>query len=223
MSNVMESNKPKFSKMSLRFVIPLVLFYLIVGALLIWLNEQATTIASYVLAVILAALGFWFIFSYFRSDLEKRTAGTDLASGLISLLSGVVLALSPTSLKEILPAVWGLSLVFGGFLKIQYAFDEKSVGVKRWWIMLIFAALSLAIGTLALLRANVFGGSIGNPIIGIFMIAEAVLDIVTFFLIKSGLKKQTSANEDAKLSETAAEPDQEEGPAPQQDESPAGQ
>lgn len=223
MSNVMESNKPKFSKMSLRFVIPLVLFYLIVGALLIWLNEQATTIASYVLAVILAALGFWFIFSYFRSDLEKRTAGTDLAFGLISLLSGVVLALSPTSLKEILPAVWGLSLVFGGFLKIQYAFDEKSVGVKRWWIMLIFAALSLAIGTLALLRANVFGGSIGNPIIGIFMIAEAVLDIVTFFLIKSGLKKQTSANEDAKLSETAAEPDQEEGPAPQQDESPAGQ
>ena len=223
MSNVMESNKPKFSKMSLRFVIPLVLFYLIVGALLIWLNEQATTIASYVLAVILAALGFWFIFSYFRSDLEKRTAGTDLAFGLISLLSGVVLALSPTSLKEILPAVWGLSLVFGGFLKIQYAFDEKSVGVKRWWIMLIFAALSLAIGTLALLRANVFGGSIGNPIIGIFMIAEAVLDIVTFFLIKSGLKKQTSANEDTKLSETAAEPDQEEGPAPQQDESPAGQ
>ena len=86
MSNVMESNKPKFSKMSLRFVIPLVLFYLIVGALLIWLNEQATTIASYVLAVILAALGFWFIFSYFRSDLEKRTAGTDLAFGLISLL-----------------------------------------------------------------------------------------------------------------------------------------
>lgn len=223
MSNVMESNKPKFSKMSLRFVIPLVLFYLIVGALLIWLNEQATTIASYVLAVILAALGFWFIFSYFRSDLEKRTAGTDLAFGLISLLSGVVLALSPTSLKEILPAVWGLSLVFGGFLKIQYAFDEKSVGVKRWWIMLIFAALSLAIGTLALLRANVFGGSIGNPIIGIFMIAEAVLDIVTFFLIKSGLKKQTSANEAAELSETAAEPDQEEGPAPQQDESPAGQ
>ncbi len=223
MSNVMESNKPKFSKMSLRFVIPLVLFYLIVGALLIWLNEQATTIASYVLAVILAALGFWFIFSYFRSDLEKRTAGTDLAFGLISLLSGVVLALSPTSLKEILPAVWGLSLVFGGFLKIQYAFDEKSVGVKRWWIMLIFAALSLAIGTLALLRANVFGGSIGNPIIGIFMIAEAVLDIVTFFLIKSGLKKQTSVNEAAELSETAAEPDQEEGPAPQQDESPAGQ
>ena len=154
---------------------------------------------------------------------EKRTAGTDLAFGLISLLSGVVLALSPTSLKEILPAVWGLSLVFGGFLKIQYAFDEKSVGVKRWWIMLIFAALSLAIGTLALLRANVFGGSIGNPIIGIFMIAEAVLDIVTFFLIKSGLKKQTSANEAAELSETAAEPDQEEGPAPQQDESPAGQ
>ena len=167
-----EGKKPA-DKMSLHFVLPMVLFYLIVGALLIWLKGQVTTIASYVLAALLMIGGGWLSVRYFRSTVEERVAGKDLAFGLIVLLAGIVLAVSPNSLKDILPSIWGLSLVFGGFLKIQYAFDEKIVGVKRWWIMLIFAAVSL--------------------IIGIFMIGEAVLDLVTYFLISRGMKKQQAA------------------------------
>ena len=116
-----EGKKPA-DKMSLRFVLPMVLFYVIVGALLIWLRDQVTTIASYVLAVLLMVCGVWLIVRYFRSSVEERVAGKDLAFGLILLLAGIVLALSPASLQGILPAIWGLSLVFGGFLKIQYAF-----------------------------------------------------------------------------------------------------
>ena len=189
-----EGKKPA-DKMSLHFVLPMVLFYLIVGALLIWLKGQVTTIASYVLAALLMIGGGWLGVRYFRSTVEERVAGKDLAFGLIVLLAGIVLAVSPNSLKDILPSIWGLSLVFGGFLKIQYAFDEKIVGVKRWWIMLIFAAVSLIIGTLALLGSRVFSGGDDQTlfIIGIFMIGEAVLDLVTYFLISRGMKKQQAA------------------------------
>ena len=94
-------------------------------------------------------------------------------------------------MEEVFPKIWGLSLVFGAFLKIQYAFDEKSVGVNRWWIMLIFAAVSLAIGVLALLEDQVFGDN-QHLIIGIFMLGEAVLDLVTYLLLSRGMKKQNS-------------------------------
>ena len=149
----------KFDKMSLGFVIPMVLFYFVVGLLLILEQNLVTEIYAWVLAGGLVIAGAWMIIRYLRSSVQQRLAGLDLADGLIMLLTGILLALSPQDMEELFPKVWGLSLVFGGFLKIQYAFDEKSVGVNRWWMMLIFAAVSLAIGVLALLNKNIFGDS----------------------------------------------------------------
>ena len=117
-----------------------------------------------------------------------------MALGLVLLLAGVLLICSPDDMKEVFPKIWGLSLIFGGFLKIQYAFDEKSVGVGKWWMMLIFAGISLAIGILALLNETVFGDN-QHLIIGIFMSAEAVLDLVTYFLLNHGMKKQNEPHE----------------------------
>ena len=179
----------KLDKMSMRFVLPLVLFYFIIGLLLILLEDLVTDVAAYALAAGLVVIGGWLLIRYFRSDIDERLAGMDFAAGLILLLAGVLLILSPDDMQEVFPKIWALSLIFGCFLKIQYAFDEKTVGMNRWWIMLIFAAVSLAIGVLALLNKKVLGD---NPhlVIGIFMIGEAVLDLVTYFLLQHGKKKQ---------------------------------
>ena len=194
----------KLNKMSLNFVLPLVLFYTLVGLLLIFLDELVTNISAWALAAGLVIGGAWLIIRYLRSKPEKRLAGADLAVGLALLLAGVLLICSPEDMKEVFPKIWGLSLVFGGFLKIQYAFDEKSVGVNRWWIMLIFAAFSLAIGVLALLNKEVFGEN-QHLVIGIFMLGEAVLDLVTYFLLKHGMKKMNRPEEEEEP-EIPAEP-----------------
>ena len=199
----MKNKSNKSDKMSLRFVIPLVLFFLGVGALLIWLESMVTIIASYALSAVMLVCGVWLLIRYLRSDPEARIAGKDLALGLILVLAGVLLVFNPTDMDRIFPRLWGLSLVFGGFLKIQYAFDEKTVGVKRWWLMLVFAAVSLIIGILALLSESFFGTN-QNLIIGIFMLGEAILDLVTFFLIKHGLKKMNAEKEAILLAAQAA-------------------
>ncbi len=175
-------------KTSLQFIIPLVLFYLICGILLIWLDSVVIDVASYVLSVFLGGFGIWLLIRYIRSDTATRVAKTDLALGLGMLFCGIMIAFNPVYLSTVFPAIWALSLIFGGFLKIQFAFDEKCVQINRWWLMLIFAAVSLVIGTLAFLRPA-FLGENQNLIIGIMMLAEAVLDVVTFILIHSGMKK----------------------------------
>ena len=72
--------------------------------------------------------------------------------------------------------------------------------------MLIFAAVSLTIGILALLNKSIFGGS-QHLVVGIFMIGEAALDLVTYFLLNNGMKKQNELKEmPATAPETAAEP-----------------
>ena len=187
--------RKKIDKMSLRFVVPLVLFYAVVGLLLILLKDLVTDVAAWALAAGLVIIGGWLLLRYFRSDIRERLAGMDFAGGLVLLLAGILLICSPGDMKEVFPKVWGLSLIFGGFLKIQYAFDEKSVGVGNWWIMLILSAVSLTIGILALLNKQVFGDS-QHLVIGIFMLAEAVLDLATYFLLNHGLKKnETSETE----------------------------
>jgi uncharacterized membrane protein HdeD (DUF308 family) len=111
--------------------------------------------------------------------------------GLVVLLGGILLMTSPTDMEDVFPKIWGLSLIFGGFLKVQYAFDEKTLDINRWWIMLIFAAASLIIGILALMNETIFGDN-QHLAIGIFMIGEAILDTVTYILLLNGKKRQTA-------------------------------
>ncbi len=167
-----------------------ILFCLVCGLLLIFFGNLALRITAYVLAGVMILCGVWSGIVYLRSDPVRRITESRLATGLILLVAGTLLAFNPNYLEDILPFIWGLALLFGGFLKIQYAFDEKSVQVKKWWIMLLFAAFSLIVGIIALLNPA-FLGENRNLVIGILLVLEAVLDITVFFLLRHALKKSS--------------------------------
>ena len=80
--------------------------------------------------------------------------------------------------------------------------------VHRWWIMLIFAAVSLIIGILSLSSHALLGNAL---VIGIFMLGEAVLDLVTFFLLTRGMKRQSAP---APVPQAAPAPVPQAAPAP---------
>ena len=167
-----------------------ILFCLVCGLLLIFFGNLALRITAYVLAGVMILCGVWSGIVYLRSDPVRRITESRLATGLILLVAGTLLAFNPNYLEDILPFIWGLALLFGGFLKIQYAFDEKSVQVKKWWIMLLFAAFSLIVGIIALLNPAFLGAN-RNLVIGILLVLEAVLDITVFFLLRHALKKSS--------------------------------
>ena len=166
-----------------------IVFYLIFGFVLIFLKEKAITICGYVLAVILILFGGYEMFTYISSPAIRKVTESRLAVSLISLLAGGMLAFNPQYLEKALPIVWGLFLLFGAFIKIQYAFDQLSLKISKWWIMLIFAAVSLAIGILTLVSRNSNLTDQDYLFIGIMLILEAILDVVVFFLKNHALKK----------------------------------
>ena len=183
-------NDPE-SSTALSMILPIV-FCLVCGVLLILFGSLALRITSCVLAGVMLLCGIWSIIAYIKSNPVKRIYESRLATGLILLVAGTLLAFNPDYLEDFLPFIWGLALLFGCFLKIQYAFDEKSVQVPKWWIMLIFAAFSLIIGILSLLNPA-FLGENRNLIIGILLVLEAVLDITVYFLLRHALKKYMEA------------------------------
>lgn len=168
-----------------------IIFCLVCGVLLILFGNLALRITAYVLAGVMLLCGVWSIIVYIRSTPVRRITESRLATGLILLVAGSLLAFNPNYLEDILPFIWGLALLFGAFLKIQYAFDEKSVNVSKWWIMLILAAFSVVIGVLSLLNPA-FLGENRNLLIGILLVLEAVLDITVYFLLRHALKKHNS-------------------------------
>ena len=190
--NLFNRKKSKPDAMTARSIIPPTLFCLVCGLLLILFGGQALRITAYVLAGVMIFWGIWSVIAYIRSSPLQRIVETRLATGLILLVAGTLLAFNPDYLDNSMVYIWGLALHFGGFLKVQYAFDEKSVHVKKWWIMLIFAAFSIIIGILALLNPAFLGES-RNLVIGILLVLEAVLDITVYFLLRHALKKSAEA------------------------------
>jgi len=166
-----------------------IIFYLAFGFVLIFLKDQAIEICGYVLAGLLLLFAGYQLFIYISSPAIRKVTESRLAYGLISLLTGGLLLFNPRYLETALPLVWGLFLLFGAFIKIQYAFDQLSLKVSRWWIMLIFAAISMVIGILTLTNRTVEMDQQKYIFIGIMLILEAVLDIVVFFLKNHALKR----------------------------------
>jgi len=163
-------------------------FFMIFGILLILLKSLVLQITTYIIGAGLCLQGGWLCWDYFHADLKRRLMEPRLAAGLISLVIGVMLLFSPNFLNDILPFLWGLALLFSSFLKIQYAFDERSAMVNRWWIMLVLAAVSVAGGILSLTRPGFFGEN-AEMIIGIMLIVEAGLDIAVYVLLSKAMNR----------------------------------
>ena len=214
-----------------RYMILPIVFCLVCGVLLILFGNLALRITAYVLAGVMLVCGIWSVITYIRSKPMQRITESRLATGLILLVAGTLLAFNPNYLEDFLPFIWGLALLFGAFVKIQYAFDEKALKISRWWVMLIFAAFSLIVGILSLLKDGLFGESV-HIVVGILLIAEAVLDTVVFFLLRNALKKnlrpevhlngESAPEPPAALQEPAPQETTPQDPAPQEEPAPEG-
>ncbi len=175
-------------------------FDLLFGLLLVLLKDTALMIAAYVLSAFLVICGIYQVIVYLHSPVMRKIVESRLAAGMILLLSGTMLVFNPAFLQEIFPVIWGLSLLAGAFLKIQYAFDQLQLKITRWWIMLVFASLSLVIGILAMLRPD-FLGENKEFVIGLMLIFEAVLDIVVLFMMNRAMKKNFNIPHSTELNE----------------------
>ena len=158
-----------------------ILFYLICGLLLLLMPNLALSIANVALAILLCAVGVRSIVSYLRGSILDGVMGLQLAAGLVALFN-------PLFLAELLPFVWGVALLVGGFGKVQMAADLKRIGDRFWWYALIAALLSFVLGALAITRP-VFIAAVLTQFVGASLLVEGVLDLVSFLTLNKRIKK----------------------------------
>ncbi|MDD3335744.1 MAG: DUF308 domain-containing protein [Eubacteriales bacterium] len=173
-----------------------IVFYAVCGLLLILLPEQALAIANYGIAALLAVAGIICVINYMRDSVLAGMLGIRLALGLVLICFSVLMFCYPTFLATILPAIWGLSMLAGGFGKVQMAVDLKRIGDKRWWVMLIGAAVSFVLGVMCLANPIYIAQTI-FLFIGICLVAEAALDLAAYLMIRVRIRQYRKAMSEA--------------------------
>ena len=166
-----------------------IIFYAVCGLLLLLLPSEALAIANYAIAALLLVMGVACIVGYCRGSVIIGRFGFLLAVGMVLVTLAVVMFCYPTLLASLLPVIWGTSLLIGGFGKIQFAAD-----LRRWWTLLLGALLSFALGILCLANPIYIAQTI-FVFIGICLLAEAVLDLVTLLMVRRHLRRFEKAME----------------------------
>ena len=102
--------------------------------------------------------------------------------------AGVFLLMRPEIIVGFLPVLLGIAIVIAGAVKIQQSMDLLRAGYRRWWLVLLLAALALAAGVVLLINPFEAASTL-VLMIGIVLIYNGVTDLWTISRVSGRLRQ----------------------------------
>lgn len=119
---------------------------IILGIVLMVYPDTSLTLVCQAVGVIVLVTGIGFIISHIRGGLFSLFYKLDLILGLLFLILGVYILMNPWGLLSIIPVVFGVLLIYHGISDLGQAMELRKYEADRWWISVIIAAITLALG-----------------------------------------------------------------------------
>lgn len=168
------------------FILLMSLIETVIGILLLVNPVGFTSGIIVTLGIILAVTGLGKVVQYFRSDAEEAAQNGSLTKGILLVIFGLFCALKSEWFIATFPVItvfYGVLILVTGVSKFQRAVDMVRAKRKYWLIALTGALLTLIFAILII--SNPFASTaVFWAFIGIVLIVEAIMDIVTFVLVK---------------------------------------
>ncbi len=159
---------------------------IIIGILLLINPVGFTSGIIVTLGIVLAIIGLAQIVQYFRSDTKEAAVSGKLTKGILFTAFGLFCAFKSGWFLAAFPVItilYGVLILVTGVSKLQMAVDMVRVKQKYWFVMLISAILTLLFAILII--TNPFASTAFLwTFIGISLIVEAVMDIITFIFAR---------------------------------------
>lgn len=156
---------------------------IIVAILLIVKPIKAMEWIIIFLSAIIIIDGIFDFINYFKSDKETKLYSFGLIEGLLEVLAGILVILNKDILIAFLPLILGSWIILKNIIKIQLAINLKQF-CSDWYLLLIFAILSLLFGILIIL--NPFSVITITLLSGIFLLITEIFNLIEniYFMIK---------------------------------------
>ena len=180
--------------------IPTAVFYILFGLCLALMPvETVNVLCKVVFGLVLIGAGIYHIVIFV---LEKDNSTIlDLFSGVIVLVIGIFLFMNPTVVVKLLTLMLGAFILVDSIwmLRGSLKLKKRKQGVwKAFWVESL-----LFIGLGALILVNPFSEiKMTVQVSGYIFVANGVLDIIFYFLLKHGLKKEIAPDGKAEKMES---------------------
>ena len=114
----------------------------------------------------------------------KRASGTSVLLSIVMIIFGILAITLPIISSLAVAIVIGWLVIFAGVAQLVHAFQSKGIGHIVWKILV--AAFYLVAGA-NLIARPALGAAGLSLVLGIFLIAEGVADVIAYFVMrKSG-------------------------------------
>lgn len=176
----------------------------LLGILLICRPESSSVLIGTAAGVFLIASGLLRIAGYLSKDLYRLAFQFDLPLGILMTLLGAVMLIRPQNLLHYMCIGAGIYVTADGIFKLQTAVEAKRFGITRWWLILS-AALITGISGIVLLIDPTTSVRILTQLLGIVILAESIMHLVTLLLTVKIVRNQKPDIIDAEAYETKGE------------------
>ena len=168
--------------------IPTAVFYILFGLCLALMPvETVNVLCKVVFGLVLIGAGIYHIVIFV---LEKDNSTIlDLFSGVIVLVIGIFLFMNPTVVVKLLTLMLGAFILVDSIWMLRGSLKLKKRKQGVWKSFLVESLIFIGLG--ALILVNPFSEiKMTVQVSGYIFVANGVLDIIFYFLLKHGLKKE---------------------------------
>lgn len=135
--------------------------------------------------IIVGLLG---VLRYFKLDSQAAVGSTQLATGLITVVLGVLVILFRNSLVSLLPLAFGLILLAGGIFKLQRALGLRSLGAQKWFIELLISLLCIVLGVVVVFNPFRTATTL-TRLVGAGLVVESAAGVISGGIFRKLLNK----------------------------------
>lgn len=163
----------------------------ILGAVLMLNPGLSMLTLCYLIGGLMVIFGVTRLVGYFSKDLFRLAFQFDLALGIFCMLAGIVILVHPNNIMKLLPVIIGLFVTIDGVFKMQTAIDSKRFGLKRWYAILVLAAVTCVFGLLLIIDPFA-GGKALMILFGATMMIDGIQNLcVVLYTVKTvgGIRK----------------------------------
>lgn len=131
--------------MKKNYIVNAVIMVVLGLVLVIW-PDFLGEMLCYLLGGALILMGAIQLIGFLRGERLGLYNKFSMLMGIVLVLLGIWICAQPHIVLSIIPVVVGVLVILHGLMDIQYTLDIKRTGNTKWWIALIAAILTLAIG-----------------------------------------------------------------------------
>lgn len=146
---------------------------MVVGLVLIIWPGTSTQVVCMVLGGVLLLYGIIQIVLYLIARERTLYLQGMLMLGIVFSVLGAWILFRPDVIIRTVPVIVGLIIIVHGIHNVTQAFDLKRMNYNRWWIALLFGALTVVLGVVL----------VRNP----FTVVNTVVRVIGAFLVYDGL------------------------------------